>query len=50
MKPQDLMVIGVDPASIEEGDSIVAIGRKGGLLGKAFIKTSRKIRIKKSFY
>ncbi|NLZ53722.1 MAG: sigma 54-interacting transcriptional regulator [Thermoanaerobacteraceae bacterium] len=42
MKPQDLMVIGVDPASIEEGDSIVAIGRKGGLLGEGIYKNFKK--------
>lgn len=35
MKPEDLEFIGVDPSGIEEGDTILAIGQKGGPLGSA---------------
>jgi len=38
MKPKDLELIGIDPSEIEEGDAIVAIGKKGGAIGSGVYK------------
>jgi transcriptional regulator with PAS, ATPase and Fis domain len=50
MKAQDFKVIGVDPVDIMEGDSIVAIGRKGGLLGEGIYKRLEKHTAQKELF
>ena len=49
MKPKDLELIGIDHSEIEEGDAIVAIGKKGGAIGSGIYKLGRSLQ-KASFH